>query len=478
MKINLLLKKIMLVILVILIMMINGGMINSTALPGEEKVTVIKNVNIIPMTEEKVLRGQYVLLKGAEILAIGPIAELKIPGDAKIIDGGSGYLIPGMADMHVHLINCGPVLHLNLYLANGVTTIRDLCGAPYMLNWKKEIKEGKRLGPTLYVSCPAILGNEPNVAQLVNSAAKSNYDCMKLYSYFKKDDFNHAVQTAKAQGLYTVGHVPFKVGVEGVIEAGLKEIAHIEEIAWFLADLDTTLNLASQEWHVYLFKAFQKTYPGCFGDPIETFKERLKERLTKLVKKIKVSKMVVCSTLVVDENLALKLTDLDNILSRPWAQYLPDVFTERLRKGNDPHQQTFKGREHVSLYLYEMCKLLLKELKRQGIPVVLGTDAYGANLAVVPGFSLHRELQIMTTNGYSPYEALVTCTVNAARVARGMGKKGNFGTIEKGKRADLVLLKDNPLENIENTQTILGVMAAGKWFPKEELEKFKHIKEK
>lgn len=117
-----------------------------------------------------------------------------------------------------------------------------------------------------------------------------------------------------------------------------------------------------------------------------------------------------------------------------------------------------------------MCKLLLKELKHQGVQIVLGTDAGTSYLAIVPGFSLHRELQIMTINGYSPYEALITCTVNAAQVARAMGKKGNFGTIEKGKRADLVLLKDNPLENIENTKTILGVMSAGKWFPKEELQ--------
>lgn len=298
---------------------------------------------------------------------------------------------------------------------------------------------------------------------------------MKLYFYFKKDDFKNAVQTAKAQGLYTVGHVPFKVGVEGVIEAGLKEIAHIDEIAFFLANPDTSLNLAPEEWHIYLLTAFEKIYPGGFEGPIETFKERIKKRVTELVKKIKASKINVCSTLVVDENLYLKLTNLESILSRPGSRYLPASFTEGLKKGSDRHQQLLKGREHFAQYFYETCKLLLKELKQQGVLVVLGTDAGTSDLAIVPGFSLHQELQIMTTNGYSPYEALVTCTVNAAIVARAMGKEGNFGTIEKGKRADLVLLKDNPLDNIENTKTILGVMAAGKWFPKEELQKIKSL---
>lgn len=461
-----------------MIMIIGGGIINASAPSEEQNATLIKNVNIIPMTEEKVIRRQNVLLKGTEILDIGPAAELKIPGDVRIIDGGDGYLIPGLADMHAHSLPEWPIPHLNLYLANGLTTIRILYGAPYMLEWKKEIEDGKRLGPALYVSCPIIFGDEPNVAQLAEDAAKSNYDCMKLYSFLKKEDFNNALKAAEAHGLYTVAHVPFNVGVEGVLKAGLKEIAHIDEIAFFIGDPDTTLNLAPQEWYAYLISMFEKTYPGCFEDPIETFKERIKGRVTELVKKIKASHTTVCSTLIADENLFLKLHNLETILSRPGARYLPPSFTEDLKSGRDRHQQLLKGREHIAQYFYEMCRLLLKELKHQGVPVVLGTDAGTFYLAIVPGFSLHRELQLMTANGYSPYEALLTCTVNAAKVIRAMGKNSNFGTIEKGKRADLVLLKDNPLENIENTQTILGVMAAGKWLPKEELEGLKSIEEK
>ena len=278
-----------LAISVIMITIVGGGIINTSVPLKEHNATLIKNVHIIPMTKEKVIKGQTVLLKGREILDIAPTAELSIPRDTKIIDGGGGYLIPGLADMHAHILPEWPIPHLNLYLANGLTTIRILYGAPYMLEWKKEIEDGKRLGPALYVSCPIIFGDEPNVAQLAEDAAKSNYDCMKLYSFLKKEDFNNALKVADAHGLYTVAHVPFNVGVEGVLEAGLKEIAHIDEIAFFIGNPDTTLNLAPQELYAYILSTFEKTYPGCFEDPIETFKERIMGRVTELVKKIKAS---------------------------------------------------------------------------------------------------------------------------------------------------------------------------------------------
>lgn len=461
-----------------LIMSVAVGMPGAgTDSQNEPRLTVIKNVNIIPMTRETVLRKHNVLVKGKKIMDIVPAAEFKAPVGAKVIDGKGGYLMPGLADMHVHLILQWPYSHLDQYIANGVTTIRDLGGAPFMLKWKKEINEGKRLGPNLFVACPTIRGYEPNVPQLAETYAKSDYDCMKLYSFFSsQNEYSNAVKVAHAHGVYTVGHIPFKAGPEGVIAAGMKEIAHIEEIAWWLIDMDTTLDLKGVQWFDLLLQSFRQAYPGVLGGPMEKFKEKIKEKVEQLVKKIKAADITVCSTLIADENLLLKFTGLDKILARPSAPYLPESFTAGLKNGTDRHQILLKGNEDIIPYAYEMCKALLKELKRREVLIVLGTDAGTSDLAIVPGFSVHRELQLMTANGFSPYEALVTGTKNAAQVVRVMGKDGNFGTIEKGKRADLVLVKNNPLENIENTKAIQGVMVAGKWLPADELRRISKIR--
>ncbi len=465
-------------LMTILIMSVAVGMPGAdTVSRNEPRITVIKNVNIIPMTRETVLRERVVLLKGKKILDIVPAAKFKAPAGAKVIDGKGGYLMPGLADMHVHMILQWPYSHLAQYIANGVTTIRDLGGAPFMLKWRKEINGGKRLGPNLFVACPTIRGFESNVPQLAETYAKSDYDCMKLYSFFTSQGaFSNAVQTAHAQGVYTVGHIPFKAGLEGVIAAGMKEIAHIEEIAWWVIGWDTTLDLEGAQWLVHLLQRFKKNYPDVPGVPMETFKEKIKEKVEGLVKKIKAADITVCSTLIADENLALKFTDLEKILARPSAPYLPRIFTEAIEDGTDRHLQLLKGNEGIIPYAYEVCKAMMKELKRRGVPIVLGTDAGVSDLAIAPGFSVHRELQLMTVNGFSPYEALVTCTKNAAQVVRAMGKDGNFGTIEKGKRADLVLVKSNPLEDIGDTRGIQGVMAAGKWLPADELRKISKIR--
>lgn len=150
---------------------------------NERQITVIKNVNVIPMTENRILKDQNVLIQDRKIIAIVP-SELDIPKDVTVINGRGRYLMPGMADMHVHLNNRWPVSDLNLYIANGVTTIRDLNGSPYMLKWKTEIRNGERLGPNLYVSCPIIYGYEPDVLLLANQCIKNKYDCMKIYSFF------------------------------------------------------------------------------------------------------------------------------------------------------------------------------------------------------------------------------------------------------------------------------------------------------
>ncbi len=165
-----------------------------------EKIAVFKNVHLVPMTEDKILENQTVLIKGDRIFKIGPANKLRIPQNAIVIDGDGAYLMPGLADMHVHLKGDWPLSQLDLYLANGVTTIRDLDGRDFMLQWRDEIKAGKRSGPTIYVSAQTIRGYEKNPPELVLKR-KSGYDCIKLYSYLSKEDYQKVMEIAKKHQL-------------------------------------------------------------------------------------------------------------------------------------------------------------------------------------------------------------------------------------------------------------------------------------
>jgi imidazolonepropionase-like amidohydrolase len=151
---------------------------------------------------------------------------------------------------------------------------------------------------------------------------------------------------------------------------------------------------------------------------------------------------------------------------------MPLSYREILQKGQEKHQRQFRGGEKFAPFKYKLDKKLLIHLKELGLPLLLSTDAGTGGMGVVPGFSLHDELEILVENGFSPYEAIAAGTVVAAEIVARMNGKNDFGTITPGKRADLVLVAQNPLEHIANTRKIVGVMANGRWFDKDRLENF------
>jgi len=168
-----------------------------------EKITAFKNTNLVPMTGEKIIENQTVLVKGDRIFRMGPANQVKIPPGATVIEGGGAYLMPGLADMHAHLSREWPLHPLDLYLANGVTTVRDLDGRDYLPQWRDEIKVGERSGPTLYVAAPRIRGDEKYAPDL---AAKNmtGYDCIKLSSYFSQEDFQKTNQKDRLSAVVSI----------------------------------------------------------------------------------------------------------------------------------------------------------------------------------------------------------------------------------------------------------------------------------
>jgi len=339
-----------------------------------------------------------------------------------------------------------------------------------MLQWQNEISAGKRSGPTIYAAGPIIWGYEKDAPEFV-SKQKSGYDCVKLYSYFTKKDFRQALKLARAQSSYTIGHIPFAAGLDEAIAGGMDEIAHVEELAWELVDFDRNKVLPAEDWFPYLKRVFYQQYQPLFHLGLQEIQTQYLERAINTVDKLKATSMRVNTTLYLDEVIIKKLFEPQKFLKLPTSAYLPRKYVNSFLKGTEKHQLLFQGGEELAPFKYAIDKMLLVQLHQAGIPLTLGTDAGTGAMGIAPGFSVHEELRVLTENGFSPYEAIRTATVNASSAVAEMTGKDDFGSIEIGKRADFILLENNPLDDVANIKNRLGVMAAGRWLDKTEIQK-------
>jgi len=210
--------------------------LTGSALAFEERPTAFIHTNLIPMTSAVVLSDHTVVVEGKRITIVGPSAQTAIPANAMVIDCQNAFLMPGLADMHMHLrydwmSDAWPVSPLKLYLANGVTTIR--CFGPrgktgrYGLTWRKGVDAGHLVGPSILTCGPNLRGYfKDSPENMVISQKYNRFDFLKIYSYVTRDEYHTIVSTAKNLDFYTAGHIPFQVGLDGVLADPMDEIAH------------------------------------------------------------------------------------------------------------------------------------------------------------------------------------------------------------------------------------------------------------
>jgi hypothetical protein len=222
----------------------------------------------------------------------------------------------------------------------------------------------------------------------------------------------------------------------------------------------------------YIIKTAYQQFKPYLGLNMEELYERFGNSMPSVATKVHSANVPVCTTLFLDEVIVEKLYEPEQFLSKPENRYLPRKYRAAFSQGREKHQMQFRGGEDFAPFKRTVDRILLKYLKEADVFLVLGTDAGTGWMGLVPGFSIHDELRILTENGFTPYEAIKTGTVNAAIVVEEMNGNGDFGTIEIGKRADLILVEDNPLEDVANIKNILGVMASGRWYNKTMLQKF------
>lgn len=382
----------------------------------DNKTTVFKDVNVISMCNDSILYGRSVLVMDGKIADIGIFDEMKIPKDAQIINGKEQYLIPGLCDMHVHFNDDDDRI---LYIANGVTLIRNMSGDPYHLKVRKKIKEKCLIGPEIYTTGPYIDGLNPTwpgsviisdkdkVFEALSQMKNDGYDAIKVYETLTKEVYDEIIRVAKKLEMPVVGHVPQSLDLKEVLFSGQSSIEHL------------------------------KGYDKYFSDE-QIIAETVKSGIWN------------CPTLLCDKNCE----NLNYIKKNPPIEI----------KYVSPNQvYNWENWNPVNLG-FVMHMKLLNTLTNNNANIVLGTDV--GTPYVVAGFSLHEELSLRQDAGLTPYQILLSATRNCAEM---LGYESRLGTIEKAKDADLVLLKNNPLENIKNTKSIVGVMTKGSWYPKEEL---------
>jgi imidazolonepropionase-like amidohydrolase len=408
----------------------------------------ITNVSVITMAAgEPVLPDRTVLISADRIVAIGPARATSIPAGTRQIDGRGKYLIPGLADMHVHLEYFDQPDILTLFLSNGVTTVRNMDGRPYLLDWKKRIAAGELAGPRIYTAGPLLDGTPPvrpdntvvadeaAARAAVGAQAAAGYDFIKVYSALSPAAFNGIVAEARAKGLSVSGHVPRGVGLDAALNAGLRSVEH-------LGDYSGAIEARSD------VPAWSKRYLSMPVDP---------ERLEGVAARLAKASAWSVPTLVQPERELLRPEQITARLALREVQLIPEegrtIWEGQARRvaarlDEDDWKLVAAGRAHRLM--------MVDALHKGGVSLLAGTDT--PNPFVVPGFSLHDELALLVEAGLSPAAALAAATRDAARFLDAR----DWGTIASGNVADLVLLDANPLADIANTRRISRVVVRGR----------------
>jgi imidazolonepropionase-like amidohydrolase len=450
----------------LLCLLFAGGTALAVAQSSKPRAVAIINVTVIDVTGGALEPHRTVVVRNGRIEAVRDSDAAKDKDSGTQVNGTGKYLIPGLWDMHVHLVfgdwfPQANEISLPLFVANGITGVRDMGGKLEVLDeWRKQISSGRLIGPRIVMSGPMLDGPQPRFPssiaiktpedgrRAVDDLQRRGADFIKLQSLIPRDAVFAIADEARKQGIPFVGHVPDSVRASEASNAGQKSFEHLIGIFEGASPLEDEFIKGHKSEGQFL-----STY-----DP---------DRAAKLFALLAKNQTWQCPTLVWER--AGNLIELSDFAKDIHAKYVPaywkDVTWQRFMEqvmhefntDDLPTRRRFVAKELE----------VVNTMHRAGIPFLAGTDT-PPGVHIFPGFSLHEELQRFVAAGFSPLEALQTATLNPARFG---GMENQLGTIEKGKIADLVLLDANPLDDIRNTQKIAGVVVNGRYLSRADLDK-------
>jgi imidazolonepropionase-like amidohydrolase len=375
---------------------------------------------------------------------------------ALLIDGKGKFLIPGLAEMHAHvppIDDLEPMKEvLMLFALKGVTTIRGMLGHPRHLELRTKVQNGEITGPRFITSGPSFNGttvqSEEAGAEMVRQQKKAGYDFLKLHPGLTKEKFAAIAKTAKEVNIPFAGHVSFDVGVWRAIEAGYATIDHLDGFVESLVPGIETTN----EQENGLFGMF-------LADKVDTTK------IPGLMTGLREHNIWVVPTQALAERWFAPGTDADALANEPEMKYMDTKTVTNWKNAKNSLAKNAQFNAEAVNRFIELRRKLIYECYKNGVGLLLGSDA--PQIFDVPGFSVHHELKYMVDAGLTPYQALQTGTVNVGKFLN----NPNIGTIKIGAVSDLILLNGNPLDNIEETKNIEGVMLGNQWLSKETIGK-------
>jgi imidazolonepropionase-like amidohydrolase len=430
----------------------------------------ITNVDVISMVTDSVTRDVTVLVRDGRIGSIG--RTVVVPAGARRVDGRGMYLIPGLADMHTHLYadealpdSVAPA-ELGVILANGVTTARIMIGAPKHFPLRDGVAAGRILGPQLWVASPQLAGRPyhngiavttPDEARAaVRAVADSGYDFVKLTLFITPPVYDAIVGEAARGRIRVVGHVEPEVGVARALAAG-QQIEHLD--GYFEAVLADSAPMRTSLTQQRVFDPASWASLDYMDDG----------KIARIAGATARAGVWSSPTLNVFNKAFADMESDTEIRGRPDWDFLPPA----VRRGylgararywsaaNQAERTEARRRRYV-----DVRNKLVKAISDSGGRLLTGSDTPEWFHAY--GWGLHRELQAFVAAGLTPYQALTAATTNAAEF---LGQSAEWGTIEPGKRADLVLVRGNPLVDIRHTSAIEAVVSGGRVLGRAELDR-------
>jgi imidazolonepropionase-like amidohydrolase len=403
---------------------------------------ILTQVHILPMDRDTLLKGHSLHIKDGHILAV---LDTTPQTDLPVIDGEGSYLMPGLMDMHVHVWDRQ---ELGLYLANGITTIRNLWGMPLHLRIKEDLADRELMGPSFYTAGPKLTGKEfigddnLNLYSVEEAKARvikdieAGYDIVKTYYGLEANQMEAILQIAEDRGIEIAAHPSQKVAYTDHFHPNIISLEHAEEIVQQALNYRLDTN------------AFKKL--------LADFKNSPHARL--------------CPTLIVFENIH-KLIRQPNILDSADLNYINPLIKlvdsqEQFSRWQG--QQSEDANTAARIFAQHQFHLYaVGELHKAGVPIICGTDA-GIGVTL-PGYSIHQELAFYEEAGLSLFEVLRTATWAPAQSHRFLNDQGS---IEAGKRANLIVLNGNPLEDLKHLQKPKYVIKDGQILNQEDLRHF------